>query len=124
MKDRSSVKLRGEHLTNLYRYKHEPDYRLMFGEAQGYSATFARRHDEILQDLLDHPERIVVVVAGLDAICTDASCPKKGPQCEAPELLAKDRRVAGEFGVEIGREYAAGDLIALLDRVPSDTAPR
>ena len=108
------VKLRGEHLVNLYRYMHEPDYRLVFGEDQGYDATFAKRHDEILQSVLDDPAQVVVVVTGLDAICTTAACPKRGPQCETSELLAKDERVAREFGVIIGREYAAGELVELL----------
>ena len=119
-----TITIRGEHLTNLYRYAHEPSYRLVFGEQQGYSAQFAARHDQILQKILDSPDQPVQVVIGCDDICLKTSCPRHDEEkCMAPDLLAKDRRIAEGFGVEIGATYLARELVRQLDKTPEHRAP-
>jgi hypothetical protein len=119
-----TIRLRGEHLINLYRYAHERDYRLMFGPAQGYSAEFAQRHDDILQRITDHPEQPVKVVTGCDDMCLKTPCPKRSEECEAADLLAKDRHTAQTFGVELGVAYSADGLLRQLDRLPPEKAPK
>ena len=69
-----TITIRGEHLINLYRYAHEPSYRLMFGENEGYTAEFAVRHDQIMQKVLDSPDQPVKVVVGCDDVCLK-TCP-------------------------------------------------
>ena len=88
--------------------------RLKWDASRGYSAEFAQQHDEVIRRTVDEPDRVVVVVAGRDDICNCGCCPKKKPACEAPELLAKDERVARQFGLVLGREYKSADLIQLL----------
>ncbi len=118
------ITLRGEHLINLYRYAHEPSYRLMFGPAEGYTAQFAARHDAIMQQILDSPDQPVRVVAGCDALCLQPPCPKYDQAiCTAPDLLAKDRQTAATFGVEVGTTYAARELMHRLNQIPEGEAP-
>lgn len=119
-----TITIRGEHLINVYRYAHEPSYRLMFGAAQGYTDEFAQRHDQIIQRLLDHPDQPVKVVMGCDDICLKTDCPNyHAEKCQAPELLAKDRRIAEIFGVELDVAYSAQDLLQQLDKMPENEAP-
>ncbi len=118
------ITLRGEHLINLYRYAHERNYRLMFGIKEGYTAEFAQKHDDLLQRIIEHPEQPVKVVLGCDDICARTPCPKRTEECEAVELLAKDRRTAQTFGVELDVSYSADELLRLLDHMPPERAPR
>ena len=120
-----AITIRGEHLTNLYRYAHEPSYRLMFGEKEGYTAEFAVRHDQILQKILESPDQPVKVVVGCDDVCLKTSCPRYNEEkcCAAPELLAKDRRIAESFGVEIGATYPAQELMQRLNEMAEGKAP-
>jgi len=61
---------------------------------------------------------------GCDDMCLKAPCPKRSEECEAVELLAKDRRTAQAFGVELDVLYSAEELRRLLDRIPPENAPR
>ena len=97
----------------------------MFGEKEGYTAEFAMRHDQILQEILESPDQPVKVVVGCDDVCLKTSCPRYNEEkcCAAPELLAKDRRIAESFGVEIGATYPAQELMQRLNEMPEDRAP-
>jgi hypothetical protein len=118
-----TITLRGEHLINLYRYAHERDYRLRFGVKEGYTAEFAQKHDDLLQRIIDHPDQPVRVVMGCDDLCLKTPCPKRTEECEAVELLAKDRRTAETFGIELDAAYSASELLRALDRIPPERAP-
>ena len=109
--------IRGEHLANVREYL--AGVRLKWDASKGYRAEFAKQHDEVIRDIVENPERVVVVVTGLDAICNCGVCPRKGPQCEAPELTAKDKRVARQHGITPGREYTAEELLRLLTKKES-----
>jgi hypothetical protein len=119
-----TVSIRGEHLINVYWYLHDPDYRLKFGPAQGYDEAFARRHDELIAELIANPEQPVKAVLGLDDICLKTPCPKLNEECSVPELLAKDARTAETFGLQIDRVYTSADFLSKLNEVPEDQAPR
>jgi hypothetical protein len=119
-----TITLRGEHLINLYRYAHDRHYRLQFGEAQGYSAEFAARHDALMQRILDNPDQSVKLVMGCDDLCLKPPCPRHSEECEAVALLAKDRKTAQTFGVELGVTYSAEHLLTQLNRLPPDQAPQ
>lgn len=120
----SVVTIRGEHLINVYWYMHDPTYRLKFGPAQGYDECFARRHDEIIADLIASPEQEVKAVLGPDDLCLKSPCPKLNEQCSVPELLEKDARTAATFGLEIDRVYKSAAFIAKLNEMPEDQAPQ
>jgi hypothetical protein len=108
------TRIRGEHLTNVREYL--AGVRLKWDASRGYSAEFAREHDEVIRNAVESPERVVVVVTGPDDICNCGVCPRKRPSCEAPELLQKDKRVAAEHGVVIGKEYTSKELLHLLSK--------
>ena len=108
------TRIRGEHLTNIREYL--DGVRRKWDANKGYSAEFAEQHDEAIRGLVDEPERLVAVVAGLDDICNCGVCPRKRPACEAPELLEKDERVTREFGLMIGQPYRSADLVEILSR--------
>lgn len=110
--DHSSV--RGEHLTNIRDYL--DGVRLKWDASKGYSAEFAEQHDKVIRGVVDDPERLVVIVAGLDDICNCGVCPCKRPACEAPELLEKDKRVTREFGLVLGTQYRSPDLVEILSQ--------
>jgi len=112
--DTRHVILRGEHLHNLHDYLADATYRLKWDERQGYSAAFAREHDEILKGIVENPECVVTVVTGTDDICNRTSCPRKRPYCQSEDLMQKDRTIAQKYGVVIGQQYKSRDLIALL----------
>jgi hypothetical protein len=116
MTEAKRTSLRGEHVKNLYDYLHDAGYRLKWDESRGYSAAFAKKHDEILKDIIENPGKIVRLVAGFDDICNCGACPKKGAQCQSPQLLEKDRSVAQEYGLEIGGEYMSRELVKLLGK--------
>ena len=118
------VTIRGEHLINVYWYMHDPTYRLKFGPAQGYDERFARRHDEIIADLIASPDQLVKAVLGLDDICLKTPCPKINDECTVPGLLEKDARTAETFGLEVDRLYTSAELIAKLSGMPEDQAPK
>lgn len=120
----ATVKIRGEHLINVYWYYHDESYRLKFGPAQGYDETFARRHDEIIASLAADPEQKVCAVQGLDDICLKSPCGKLNDQCSVPDLLAKDARTIAVFGLQEGVEYTARELLAQLDKMPLEEAPK
>jgi hypothetical protein len=109
------VSLRGEHLQNLYDYLHDPAYRLKWDEKQGYSAEFARRHDEIIRGIIENPERPITVIAGLDDICNCCGvCPRRDAHCVSEGLREKDRSVTRQYGLEIGQEYKCKEVVELL----------
>ncbi|MEI6502709.1 MAG: DUF1284 domain-containing protein [Armatimonadota bacterium] len=119
-----TITIRGEHLINVYWYLHDPTYRLKFGPAQGYDECFARRHDEIIAELIANPDQPVKAVLGLDDICLKSPCPKLNDQCTVPELLEKDARTTETFGLEIDRVYSSAEFIAKLNEMPEDQAPK
>jgi hypothetical protein len=107
--------LRGEHLQNLYDYLHDPTYRLKWDKQRGYSAEFAQRHDEIIRGIIENPERRLTIVAGFDDICNYAACPKKKPSvCQSETALEKDRSLARQYGLELGRQYKCKQVVELL----------
>ena len=106
--------LRGEHLQNLYDYLHDPAYRLKWDEKQGYSAEFARRHDEIIRGIIENPDRPLTVVTGPDDICNCGVCPRTDAHCTSDKLREKDRSVTRQYGLEIGQEYKCKEVVELL----------
>jgi hypothetical protein len=87
---------------------------LTWDESKGYSRAFAARHDEILRSIIGNPDTVVTLVAGFDDICNCGVCPRKGEHCQSPQLLEKDRRVAGKFGLVIGGVYRSKELVVQL----------
>lgn len=110
----SRLRLRGEHLVNLREYLE--GVRQKWDESRGYSRAFAIQHDEVLEQIATNPHVPVEIVAGLDSICTCGVCPRRRPECEAPELLAKDRAVATRFGVAVGQCYPGAELVRRVSR--------
>lgn len=105
---------RGEHLQNLFDYL--DGIKLKWNESKGYSSAFAEKHDKILKDIIENPERLVKVVAGLDDICNCGLCPKKREYCESTNLKENDKIVASRYGITINSEYSSEILIKLLTR--------
>lgn len=91
-----TITLRGEHLINLYRYAHERSYRLVFDETKGYTSEFARRHDDLMQKIIDHPTQPARVVMGCDDLCLKPPCPKhsEGRWSCSPRTTARQRPLA------------------------------
>ena len=114
MDEADRTRIRGEHLANVCEYL--AGVRLKWDASKGYSAVFAEQHDEVIRRIVEEPDRLVVVVTGLDDICNCGVCPNVRPACEAPGLLEKDQRLAREFGLELGREYRSADLIKTLSQ--------
>jgi len=114
MPNADCVRIRGEHLVNVCEYM--AGVKLKWDASKGYSDAFAQEHDEVIRRVVEDPERAAMVVTGLDDICNCGVCPNVRPACEAPELLEKDRRLAGEFGLELEREYRSADLIKKLSQ--------
>jgi len=115
------IVLRGEHLSNLRRYVVE-GARLQWDEARGYSAEFARRHDDVLERIVRSPGRKVRIVATTDDICNCGACPKMRDHCVSAELAERDRAVAGRFGLAVDREYEAEEVVARVSRRAEPTA--
>jgi hypothetical protein len=105
----NSIMLRGEHLANLQQYLE--GVRLKWNAARGYSDEFAEEHDNVLKSIAEHPEQHVQVVEGMDSICNCGVCPKVREACGSEEFKQKDRRVASEYDVEIGKKYRSEHLV-------------
>jgi hypothetical protein len=115
MNPSTRVSLRGEHLQNLHDYLHDPAYRLKWDEKQGYSAEFARRHDEIIRGIIENPKRPITIITGLDDICNCCGvCPRRDAHCVSARLSQKDRSVTSQYGLEMGREYKCKELVELV----------
>ena len=106
------VNLRGEHLVNLCDYLN--GVRLKWDESMGYSSTFAEKHDEILKDIIDNPNKLIKIVTGLDDICNYGVCPNKKEKCQSPELKERDKSYALKYGLVAGKKYRSKELIKLL----------
>jgi hypothetical protein len=104
--------IRGEHLQNLLDYL--DGNKLKWDGSKGYSSAFAEKHDEILKDIIENPEKLVKVVSALDDICNCGLCPKKGEDCESNNSKENDKIVAAKYGITINSEYSSETLIQLL----------
>lgn len=111
----SVISLRGHHLPNLREYVKD-GVRLHFDERFGYTTTFAKAHDAILDAIVKNPEQTVRLVAGTDDICNCGVCPNKKPQCASPSVAERDRRVAVQYGLVADRDYQARELIEVATK--------
>lgn len=103
--------LRGEHLPNLNRYlKGE---RLKWDESKGYSLEFAKKHDEVLKDIIEK-KKCIKIIEGFDDICNCGVCPNKKESCLSEEVIKHCYDAASKYGVTIGREYEFEELIGLF----------
>jgi hypothetical protein len=107
-----TIRLRGEHVANLRQYLE--GVRLKWGADRGYSDEFAAAHDAVLRRIVEEPDALVTVVTGMDDICNCGVCPRVRAHCSSAELEETDRRVAGEYGVQTGRQYRSADLLETL----------
>lgn len=108
--------LRGHHMPNVREYA-KLGVRSHFNERFGYTAAFGQAHDRNLAALVADPERRVRVIDRTDELlCRTTDCPNLKPHCDSDELAGTDGRTAAQYGVEIGREYSAREIIAAASR--------
>ena len=106
--------IRGEHLQNLIDYIN--GIRLKWSESRGYSSGFAIKHDDIIKDIVENPQRRVKVVSGLDDICNCGLCPKIRENCVSKKLKREDESVAAKYNIILTKEYRSKELIKTLVR--------
>lgn len=106
--------LRGEHLVNLQEYLQ--GIRLKWNESKGYSSEFAKKHDEILKDIIEKKKN-TRIVTGFDEICNCGVCPNRKESCQSTEAREHDNSIAAKYGVTIGREYKFKELIKLFRKM-------
>ena len=100
------VALRPHHLTCLFFYV-----------GKGYSEAFVARMDEVSRRVRQSDCR-VVLTGGRDVICED--CPHWRidlDRCDSAERVARmDERTLAEYGLRLGREYVARELMDAMFR--------
>ncbi len=109
------VKLRGEHIPNFVDYIN--GLRLHWVESTGYNMAFAKKHDEIIADMLEDDNTIITIVEGIDDICNCGVCPKLGPRCSSEETTTRDRSISARYGLTIGSVHKLPDLLKLLENI-------
>ncbi len=100
------VALRPHHLTCLFFYV-----------GKGYSEAFVARMDEVSRQVRESDCR-VVLTGGRDVICE--VCPHWRidlDRCDSAERVARmDERTLAEYGLRLGREYVARELMDAMFR--------
>ncbi len=100
------VALRPHHLTCLFFYV-----------GKGYNEAFVARMDEVSRRVRESDCR-VVLTGGRDVICE--VCPHWRidlDRCDSAERVARmDERTLAEYGLRLGREYAARELMDAMFR--------